>query len=403
MNFESPIIEDKQSLVNQVVRLCLPFLYKKIKTKVKIFCPNCGTYKTISSETFKQVKYSRICPNCFTNFNRLVDADRNTYSNHLVEYIAIDKVDGVQVRVNYQFNKKPKLNEIKHVFHTENGKDYIKDIYMVGMGYPMHIKPIECKYDYIPNHEWKRTKGSYRYYFWSNYNTVIKTKKEYLENEASFIGKSNQKKLCIDNLFNEQQIVAIKMFDLKRADEVYKYRTWINSNIDARNVGTETYNYYLLKYLYKNKISLNLYKDYESMCKKLNRKIDKPKDFKLWHDRLQMMIEIQKNPKYVTKIEKRYKKLSKNNYQKKNIEIKAFETYEEIINISHMLHNCMSRLYVEPYCKGKSDLYHLDVDGIPTLAIEVCDKKLKQCYGNHNSEPPKELKKIVKKWILSYE
>lgn len=380
----------------------LPFYYKKLKNKYKVFCPNCQEYRTYDENIFKEIRYSGVCPKCRGMHGKIQEYKKPITIWYFFKYAA----QGYEIDVKYTFNRDPKVH-IKQVmeYEFETGKHLVREIYLGGFGWNKDIKPCWIYGDvYEKNKKWHVTNSYYIINSFINYHEYVPhTKKDILKHYENMDYKSNQKKLILDHLFNQQQIYAIKVFDLKSADEVYRNRTYIRKlNVNRYTDYKYNFNIYTLEYLKKNKIDLTLYEDYARMCERLGRKLDKPKDFKLWHDRLSDMLDVQKNKQYVDGIESQWKKLKKYSYSKKDITIKAFESIDEIVYVSKSLHNCMSRMYIEPYANKKCELYHLDVSGKPTLAIEIKKGKLNQCYADNNDKPDPKLKRVVDKWYKEY-
>lgn len=399
----TPSKEFTQQLGESVVKSFNLMLYKPHYSKVRTYCCRCGKESLISKEKFKQIQYSKMCPDC--NRQMYVVEECKSGIKWLCSNVIVRK-NGFWVEAKIEFGK-PVKAEAFHSTYIDTKKVYVKNIRLSGMMCGQSIKKLNK--EWYPNlwDKWKESR-SYNYERLSIYHEklckeVIPTKKQYLNNYASFITKSNQIKLVQDNTFNPAQLKAIKIFDLKKPEEVYKYRVWIKKNewtlSEATSPKDETYNVYTLHYLWKNKISFSDYKDYAKLCREIGRKPDKPKDFWLWHDRLAAVKEAKSNAKYQSGVKKQYKKLSKYNIAKSNYEIKTFESVEDICTVSKYLHNCMSRLYIEPFSKGKTELWCMYVDGKPTLAIEVNKGRLIQCRTDKNGTPTLDQKKTVNKWL----
>lgn len=392
-------------MVKKTISFSLPFLYKKLKNGYECYCPNCQEYIKYNDDQFKQIRYSKVCPKCRCNIRK---DNFKEYSKPRVIYMFQKSYkSGYEIDVKFSWKRKPKAI-VKQVLkiHREKYKTWyeVKEICITGYGWSQCVKPCWVFGEiWEANKKWHYSYSDTYAYFFSDLIQEYKphTKKEILNNYKGLNLKSNQIKMILDYPFSENQIYAIKIFNLKTPEEVYKNRAYIKSlrreYDNAPNTSIE-FNIQTLEYLKKNKIDYNLYIDYAVTCKAIGRKIDKPKDFNLWHDRVMEMYETQKDKIIKKKIIEIGKELSKNNYKKKDITIKAFTSITEINQVSKSLHNCMSRLYIEPYAKRDCDLYHLDINNKPTLAIEIVGNKLNQCYGNNNEKPPKNLQRIVDNW-----
>lgn len=382
------------------------FMFKKVRNKYKLFCPNCNDYTLYSENDFKKIKKSCVCPKCRIERDGLIDC--NKYGDKLITWDFVTfGAYGYEVDCNYKWNKEPNFF-IKKVFKNKNGRYWVRGIYTTGY-WNGSVKPYFCYHNQNEHrkNEWHITNCiQYRELFAGRTFEYYKqsTKKNVLEKYKNLNLKSNQIKMILDNPVSEAQIYAIKLYDFKRIEDVYRYKKTIDSNkysiIEAVRDNL-AFNTSTIEYLRKNKIQVNDYVDYAQACQKINRKLDKPKDFKLWHDRITQLAQVSKNKQYSKGCKQQWKRLKKNIYQNKEITIKPFEDIEEIVYVSMALHNCMSRMYIDKYANNKTELYHLDINGIPTLAIEVNKGKLIQCRADHNADPDPRLKRIVKRWQAS--
>lgn len=367
----------------------------------RIYCTMCNQRKDVTDKEYKQIKYSKMCPMCYNELNKVKE-----YTEPVQYLDYVNEGDkGYEVRAAFSFDHTEFSR--KHVVTFMSGYKLVKDVYISGMSYTARIRPMNPLWHGSKMGKWRKTKAmTYDYVMLSaNHMTDVLSKKEWLNNNAAFITKSNQKKLIMDNLFSSEQITAISVFDLKRAEDVYRYRGWIRKNLPRWAHTTSDFNLNVthLRYLSKNKIKLTDYLDYGRACKDINRKLDKPKDFMLWHDRIVQMREEKRNEKYVEGIKEQFKKLERFELKTKKYEIRTFSDYDQIRIVSQSLHNCMSRLYVERFSEGRDELWHLDVDGKPVVAIEVRDGELVQCRGDYNMDPPANLTRAVKKWLKGRE
>lgn len=371
---------------------------KPLKTKAKAYCSCCNKRFDMDMKTYKQVKGSHLCPMCFNEMHIRKPTTVESKTEHCVFKIN-EKYYGYYVWYSISING-IKLKYEQTLFGDPSKSNiylYVRNI-MASMGY-------QLSYQYKSWHpdrynKWRKGKAtSYlsrsirvKETWWTE-----RTKKEYLENHAFFVQKSNQKKIAIDNLINAEQITAMVMFNVNNPEDLYRNRKYIQDNWRSLEK-QERFTTATLDYLRKNKIRLDLYKDYANACQKIGRKVDRPKDFELWHDRITELVEIKDNAKLNKGISKQYKKLSR--YNKNGAyTIKAIESFEEVYKVAKQLHNCMARLYAEPYSKGKTELYYAIKDEKPVIAIEVNNNKLTQVYLDHNQQPTKTQKNYVQKWF----
>ena len=419
-------LSDK-SLVEAFTRLAIheqkKMMYQKLDNgKYKVFCPNCQKYKQVPADKMKLIKMTHICPDCYCD---VVPTTKKIYRREFVEL----NMKGYMVQTYVEFGKKPK-SFVVEVAHFEEGSP---DVECRFIQRPMMSN---CIFEYHKNVcNWRIRKGLANEY-WSRFTHLYDghiesllaskpytktSRKEYLtkiiremELRPSDI-KSNQLKLFQTNVFNAKQIMFALAFDLKTADDVYKYNGYYNKQIQTdeqwrfrylepyrvlNNIfTTKPLNIYYLDYLYRNKIDLIDYEDYMIECRELGFKLDKPKDFWARHLFLDEMYENKKNAKTNRSIAKRYHILEQNRYEKDNMAIVPFKSYGEMVMCGKKLHNCIGRLYTERYAKGEVDLYHLDIDGDIVAAIEIKNGKLVQARIDHNKDCPKEYKKAINSMI----
>ena len=273
--------------------------------------------------------------------------------------------------------------------------------------------------------EWRIRKNVADTYRYNMYNLNVDTsenirfnKKDYyagiLENlqYPERMVKSTQRKIMEDYPLNKVQVAFMLAFDINKIDDLYRNNSYIkkqlpsiwyynSSTIDKLKLLalTKPLNIYYLDYLRKNKIGFHEYCDYINQCKELKFKLDKPKDFEYRHNKLAEIISIKRTEDLNSKIASRYNKLKKRSYKKGNVTIQPFKTNEEIIRCGKVLNNCIAGSYMKNYAKGKTNLYHLDVDEKMTIAIEEKNGKLIQAQNKGNNGCPKELKKHINAWI----
>lgn len=400
MNIElrEPLELEKEQMEKTVLLYQKELLYWKKKKSIKCYCTQCFRRWKATENEFKQIKYAKICPQCFNEIYKIKEGNQ-TYSDNVIigKGVAIYGY-WVDVKVNEYSNK------AKFTYTYRNSvKDKRPNVRLLKVKGLCYQGLRLAHKEWGENVEWRKASHERVYENRSlrlqkQFSWIDRTKKQYLEMHGSNIVKSNQKKIAIDNLLNEAQIKAMILFNINDVKLLYKYRGYIDRS-EWHMEETERYTPTTLIYLSKNKIRLSDYNDYANMCKELNRKLDRPKDFKLWHDRLNEMVEVKENEKLNKGIIKQFKKLAK--YEKKinSIEVHTFKDYEEINEVAKTLHNCMARMYAEPYSKGKTELYYATKNGKIVIAIEVNKGRLIQVRANNNSDPSAYDKKIINKWF----
>lgn len=384
--------------------------YKPLKDRVRIYCTSCGKYEYISKDRFKQIQKSHVCPGCWQEVKIRKHTSEECFRD------CFYKGDtGYYIFYNFKFGSKPviKAYEVIHYNKTQNVEvRYVKK----GM-FTSNFYWCDC------NKDWRIRKGvadKYRCYS-INLEHVTERKsitkhQYYLEildelNYPERLVKSTQRKMMELYPLSKIQLMFMLAFDINNIEDLYRNNGYINSQVKSENYRTmnnlETMykcsqlNIHYLDYLRKNKINFNNYCNYINQCKELKFKLDKPKDFEHRHQVLSEMIDVKRSEGLQDKISSRYKKLKKKSYKNGSISIDPFKTNQEIIRCGKVLHNCIAGEYMKKYASGKTNLYHLDVDGKITIAIEEFKGKLIQTYGDKNTQCPKDLKRHINIWMKS--
>lgn len=387
--------------------------YKPLKNKVRIFCTSCNKYEYISKEELKQIRKSQVCPKCWN----LITTKKHT--SIVDEYGCIYyKGKGYWFEWWFKFGCKPRISAIECLRFQKQSNDvevrYVqRRMFCWGMTFNQAQKEWRIR---------KNVANTYRYNMYSlNVDTsenIHFNKKDYyagiLENlqYPERMVKSTQRKLMEDYPLNKAQVAFMLAFDINKIDDLYRNSAYIKKQVpseyyyDSSTIDklkllslTKPLNIFYLDYLRKNKIGFHEYCDYIDQCKELKFKLDKPKDFEYRHNKLAEIISIKRTEDLNSKIASRYNKLKKRSYKKGNVTIQPFKTNEEIIRCGKVLNNCIAGQYMENYAKGKTNLYHLDVDEKMTIAIEEKNGKLIQAQNKGNKGCPKELKKHINAWI----
>lgn len=385
--------------------------YKPLKNKVRIFCTSCNKYEYISKEELKQIQKSQVCPKCWKNI--AMKKHTSEISQHCGVYY---KNKGYYCDWRFKFGCKPKLTAVECIkFNSHNNNIEVRYVQRMMFSWGLtfcHWKP-----------DWKIRKNVAETYKYNMYHLTDEppkscNKKEYYEQILKELGyperlvKSTQRKMMEDYPLNINQVAFMLAFDLNKINDLYRNNTYIKKNAAAPwhyssstlsklklMALTKPLNIYYLDYLRKNKIGFHEYCDYIDQCKKLKFKLDKPKNFEYRHNKLAEIISIKRTEGLNSKIASRYNKLKKRSYKKGNVTIQPFKTNEEIIRCGKVLNNCIAGRYMEDYAKGKTNLYHLDVDEKMTIAIEEKNGRLIQAQNRGNKGCPKELKKHVNAWM----
>ena len=163
--------------------------------------------------------------------------------------------------------------------------------------------------------------------------------------------------------------------------------------------------YQLLKYLKKNNVSFNDYRDYISMAKKLSWNISDqfilfPRHFKQAHDQAQSLIKVKETYAENKVIQKMYQDLNKQlSFTTEEYSIRLPMSAKEIIREGHTLHHCVGN-YIQSVAKGKTLILLIRKKGNPfnpyfTLELDPKEKRVRQVRGNKNCSPDENIKKLV--------
>ena len=154
-----------------------------------------------------------------------------------------------------------------------------------------------------------------------------------------------------------------------------------------------TLNVYYLDYLRKNKIEMGKYYHYLNNMKDLGFKLDKPTNFDYRFEQVQKMYEQHKEKLADAKIAKRYEELPK--YTQENVSIEPFKSAKEVRDCGKKLHCCIGG-FVSNYSNKVTDIYHCDLDGALTVALEIKKGELIQARSDHNGACPANLLEHIK-------
>ena len=339
----------------------------------EIYCSKCNQYKKVTKDELKQIRAARLCPMCHRTPHRFTMTEEDAFRT----WIRNGRY-GYKVFVKWIFGK-PLCHSITQVLFFDGSNAYRRYCVKGMFG-------VLCE---TSDPVWRRSDAEkYKNYLysldysenWITYDDPEKTKRVYYEDLKIQDLKTNQIEIMKKNLLNEEQVRYLKHFDLKSYDEIYRNRAYIKKN-PISELRAIKGNIHLLEYLRKNKIPLNDYFDYAEQCNYLGFKLDRPKDFQFRHEQLSKMIKIKQDEDKDRKIRRRLKRLE--TLSNGNVIIQPFANCQEIITAGKTLHNCIGQ-YCERYADGKTDLYHLDIDGVMIACIEVKCGKLIQAREDHN-------------------
>ena len=378
-------------------------MYREEDDGYLAYHPTCGRKGKISKKTFKQARGTHLCPFCFSEIKSTTKENKQTGFN-FVRFGSLAESYGYYVLYEYNIDKEP-FADCDQIYYASGN-----DCYHRYVGFDMFAHNLTLRTD---RPDWKYSKRSN----WSNYTYQERhsyeecmwdydyckeryisesTKRQYLEKEASYIVKSNQKKILMDNLLSRSQMEFIKVFDIKNMEDVVDNKAFIgkyhNHFYEFIRDGIVLNTYYL-DYLKRNKIDLGTYYEYIHNQLTLGFKLDKPTDFEHRLEVSREMMKAEEDKRLNIKIAERYEELPK--YEKENVTISPFKSSQEIRDCGKTLHNCIGG-YVKKYADKTNDIYHLDLDGAITIALEITGNRLIQAHSDHNKECPANLFEHIK-------
>lgn len=378
-----PSEDERKRIIETALAVSTKVSYKGMEC----FCTKCKQYFTVDKKTFRQARYSQVCPKCFRSATY-------TTKTELVErkWIAIDGLYGYRVVFRWKWGEEPTASIKQVLYYNPNDGYFYRRGVVMGMGY--HLNEVDSD-------EWRKiVAGRYGYtsdytmYFYDCFIPEPMTKREWYAGSVQL--KSDQVKLATQNIWTKNQLEYMKAFDLHAAEDVDKYSGYMKRNpIGRPDLGL---NIHYLRYLVKNGIKLSDYVDYMNDCKFLGIKLDKPKDFQERHQQYALRVDEIRNKGIDDKIRKRAKKLIRTSYDDGDFTITPIGSRNELKDTAKHLHNCMMS-YAVRYGAGDVDLYVMRNKGIDIVAIEVSDRTLKQARIDDNGVVPAELRKTICAWL----
>lgn len=371
--------------------------YKKYKTFAKVKCFNCDSEIKVSHQQLNEIRKAKMCPCCFEE----VSIHKEAYTSQNEKIVRIGD-EGYYTKVIKQVSKPTKV-KIKQVAYWIGNKFYARYIRNNCFG--------GFIYDENQDTDYRLRYGNNMYSlrnlfddikFYSKRNIETKTYKKWLDEKRfeTINFKSNQKKIIMSHFLNENQILAIRNFDLKSYDDVSKYSAYINKQSFLSD--DKILNVYYLDYLKRNNINYRTFLDYCGFLEKLNMKLDKPKDFNKAHNEASRKARLLQEKENSKKIQKVYESLINKSYLKGKYQIRPIKSAEDLIESGKELHNCLGT-YISKYANRQCDLYVLIENKELIGAIEVRHKKLIQALGKFNDDLKPYQNKIVKDWMkLAY-
>ena len=205
----------------------------------------------------------------------------------------------------------------------------------------------------------------------------------------------------LQNIRKNQQV-------LKKAVGISELRTYFKDDIEK-----------FVAYLGAQNISVYSYNDYFNACNYLglNMNEDKnryPHDFKRWHDirideyrSAKALKDEQERKEFYDKFAAVASKYLRLEYDKKSVYIAIIaQKPSDLIREGELLHHCVGRMgYDQKFAREESLIFFIRMKNEPekslvTVEYSLKDKKVLQCYGDHDSKPNESIMQFVnKKWL----
>lgn len=205
----------------------------------------------------------------------------------------------------------------------------------------------------------------------------------------------------LQNIRKNQQV-------LKKAVGISELRTYFKDDIEK-----------FVAYLGAQNISVYSYNDYFNACNYLglNMNEDKnryPHDFKRWHDirideyrSAKALKDEQERKEFYDKFAAVASKYLRLEYDKKSVYIAIIaQKPSDLIREGELLHHCVGRMgYDQKFAREESLIFFIRMKDEPekslvTVEYSLKDKKVLQCYGDHDSKPNESIMQFVnKKWL----
>lgn len=249
-----------------------------------------------------------------------------------------------------------------------------------------------------------------------------------LEDKATILRKcSKEKAFCSWLIRNKDHILSgyytetiIKSYDNNRdlayMQDYFEFKKRLDKTIhlEFKN-DLEKFK----SYIEKHNIGIYEYKDYLEACKNLGLDMTEqknrfPHDFKRWHDirideyaTKKALEDAEKKKELYAKfasVAEKYMSLEKQN-SRQYIVIIA-QSPADLINEGEVLHHCVGRMnYDQKFIREESLIFFVRTKQQPsipfvTLEYSLSQKKILQCYGDHDSKPDQAVFDYInKKWL----
>ena len=383
---------ERENLIIKAFQTLNTIMYEKQDKAYKCYCTWCNTTEVMPYKKLKMVRAAKRCWNCGHEFNNTTKVTKGYHR----QFCSYDNINGFIVSFNYDWGKIIDVN-IEHYYHYENYYTH----------YVRKVNKFMYSIVYAPEKEsWRRTTAYYDNWYHAcepymgTHDTLRRSYEDFVKRFGGF--KSNQFKFITQGVYNDEQLLAIKCFDLNRPEEVERNNKYIKNKMASliRMVSENmTLNVYFLDYLSREQIPLHDYLDYARGCLVNHEKPQKPKKEYFWklHDNKIIAKKYADCKQYDEACYERFKELESNVFVKDEYCVMPFKNAYEIVATGQILHNCIGT-YVNRYANKITDIYYCKKNDSTVIAIEVTNGKIIQARSDHNGTPEEAEMKFLKTW-----
>jgi len=201
---------------------------------------------------------------------------------------------------------------------------------------------------------------------------------------------------------------AKRKIKFDRADQMDNVKTLVKNEVDK-----------FLDYIEKQNTNFYSYRDYLNACQYINLDMTEeknryPHDFKRWHDirideyrSAKALKDEQERKDFYDKFTAVAKKYLALEYNKNSAYIAIIaQKPADLVYEGEELHHCVGRMgYDQKFAREQSLIFFIRMKNAPekplvTVEYSLKDKKVLQCYGDHDSTPDDNIMQFVnKKWL----
>ena len=405
ISYDHPASAEDRARLLRVAEFALGRLYYNRHGKAwKCRCTKCGREYEVSDKIMHQIKNAGKCFHCGNDVKVVIGRKGGRNFDWKREWVAMCNekgcLNGYEVIWGMTDNV-PKLISATHVLHEENGTTYLWGVVKT-IGYRLSMPWDTSKY------KWRKERKTYNPYL--TYfigveeveESMNQTRKDmYLKIANLKDFKSNQLTFIKNGIYNENQLEYIRAFDLNYPEDLIRFEKYIKihrCNVDH----DDKFNVNVLKYLNDTHQSIFAFREYVRACHRLGIKPGKPKNLDDAEAELMKKIRLIEDAQRNEEIIARYTELLPKAYSKGDYAIHVFTDIKDMQKIGEILHNCIGKMYVEPYAAKRTDVYYGTKENKVTFAFEINKNRLVQLRTFNNANVDDETSSFVKGWCKRY-